>query len=334
MKHSKSPSIDAALTKLNIGGETEELPQRSSTNHQPTNQRPLSTATEEENQVKYEVDQELGTTTVPPQITFREVLWEFLKQISTFQGDLSTLLCPSIMLNGISLLEYSLHWAEYPEQLVEISKPIEPEERMVNVCKWFISQLYGSYASRSQASGFERKPYNPILGEQFHAEWPANNGNNSNDTGANNADTSNTNNNDDIVGKTILEAEQVSHHPPISAFYIANQKAGVYVSGTNGQKASMTAGTSVRVTQLGKVFVYLSEWKEEFMISLPELHIRGLVTGSPFIEITGEAVIVSTSNYGARLKFIPKPWFTGAYDEMEGFIASIGDQRQATGYLT
>ena len=40
----------------------------------------------------------------------------------------------------------------------------------------------------------EKKPYNPILGEQYFAQW----------TG------------DEETGDIVLEAEQVSHHPPVS----------------------------------------------------------------------------------------------------------------------
>lgn len=129
-----------------------------------------------------EFEAEHGTTPPPP-VSFKSVLLQFLKQLATSSSasDLYQLTCPAIMLNGISLLEYGIHWAEYPQVLAEIGKSSDPKgnetilvllERTVAVCKWFISCLYGSYASRSKTAGFERKPYNPILGEQFHAVWP------------------------------------------------------------------------------------------------------------------------------------------------------------------
>ncbi|ELK33234.1 Oxysterol-binding protein-related protein 8 [Myotis davidii] len=55
-----------------------------------------------------------------------------------------------------------------------------------------------------------KKPYNPILGETFRCLWihPRTN------------------------SKTFYIAEQVSHHPPISAFYVSNRKDGFCISGS------------------------------------------------------------------------------------------------------
>lgn len=41
-------------------------------------------------------------------------------------------------------------------------------ERMLAVTRWFMSTLWGSYASRCTNGLTEKKPYNPILGEQFN----------------------------------------------------------------------------------------------------------------------------------------------------------------------
>lgn len=38
---------------------------------------------------------------------------------------------------------------------------------MLAVTRWFMSTLWGSYASRCTNGLTEKKPYNPILGEQF-----------------------------------------------------------------------------------------------------------------------------------------------------------------------
>lgn len=39
---------------------------------------------------------------------------------------------------------------------------------MLAVTRWFMSTLWGSYASRCTNGLTEKKPYNPILGEQFN----------------------------------------------------------------------------------------------------------------------------------------------------------------------
>lgn len=109
----------------------------------------------------------------------------------------------------------------------------------------------------------------------------------------------------------------VSHHPPISAFYLRNED--VHVSGSSGQKTSFT-GTAIKAEQTGSIYLYLSARDEEYAISLPELHVRGLMTGAPFIELTGEVIIISTSGLASQIKFLTKPWFGGQYDLMEGRI--------------
>ncbi|KAF9423768.1 Oxysterol binding protein, partial [Podila epigama] len=114
----------------------------------------------------------------------------FISTLAQFSGDLSNLTCPSFLLSSVSLLDQ--YWGDHPKLFAAISKGATPEERLLNTTRWFISTLYGSYTSRSTTAGMEKKPYNPVLGEQYFAQW----------TG------------DEETGDTILKAEQVSHHPP------------------------------------------------------------------------------------------------------------------------
>lgn len=112
----------------------------------------------------------------------------------------------------------------------------------------------------------------------------------------------------------------MSHHPPVAAFYLRNKTAGVHLNGHCGQKTKFT-GTSIQVEQTGCLFVYIDKYNEEYAISLPELYLRGIVSGSPFVELTGETLIVSSSHkIAAKIRFIPKPWFSGEYNLVEGII--------------
>lgn len=43
---------------------------------------------------------------------------------------------------------------------------------MVNVLRFFITTLKGSYTARNDSMGSEKKPLNPILGEIFLGNWP------------------------------------------------------------------------------------------------------------------------------------------------------------------
>lgn len=240
-------------------------------------------------------DSDIGTS-MPPAPSFKSVMLQFLKTFATSGTDLFSISSPAIMCNGISVLEYCAHYCDHPEILAAIAKGESPLDRMLVVVQWYLSGLFGSYASRSTSSGFERKPFNPILGERFFAEWP-----------------------DEGYGTTEMIAEQVSHHPPTTAFYLRNKSAGVHVNAFSTQKTRFM-GTYIKAEQQGNVFVYLEKFNEEYMMTLPEIYVRGLLTGAPFIELCGDVAFVSSSGYGVKMRFIPKPWFSGEYDQVEAVI--------------
>lgn len=88
----------------------------------------------------------------------------------------SQLTCPAFLLNGLSLLDYSTHWGDYPTYFADIAAvkgndEAACDERLKRVVKWFMSTLYGSYHARCK-NGQEKKPFNPILGEQLFTSWP------------------------------------------------------------------------------------------------------------------------------------------------------------------
>ena len=56
------------------------------------------------------------------------------------------------------------------------------------------------------------------------------------------------------------------------------------------------------------------------MLTLPEIYVRGILTGAPFIELCGDVAMISSSGYGVKMRFIPKPWFSGEYDQVEAVI--------------
>lgn len=240
-------------------------------------------------------DSDIGTS-MPPAPSFKSVMLQFLKTFATSGTDLFSISSPAIMCNGISVLEYCAHYCDHPEILAAISKGETPLDRMLVVVQWYLSGLFGSYASRSTSSGFERKPFNPILGERFFAEWP-----------------------DEGYGTTEMIAEQVSHHPPTTAFYLRNKTAGVHVNTFSTQKTRFM-GTYIKAEQQGNVFVYLDKFDEEYMITLPDIYVRGLLTGAPFIELCGDVAFVSSSGFGVKMRFVPKPWFSGEYDQVEAVI--------------
>lgn len=88
---------------------------------------------------------------------------------------------------------------------------------MKEVVRWYLSGFY------KKPNGL-KKPYNPILGEAFRCYWehPPKNADESDELDLKLSDQ---------MTKTFYVAEQISHHPPVSAFHCVNRNQGYMVSG-------------------------------------------------------------------------------------------------------
>ena len=221
---------------------------------------------------------------------------EFLKFIGTLSsatGDLSKMTAPAFLLSGYSLLEYSQHWGDHPELLFEIFKASSKEERMLAVTRWFVSTLYGSFRSRCEAES-EKKPFNPILGETFKCFWE---------------DKS-----DQGWKKASCTVEQVSHHPPVSAFCVqlpavrVPGKPFVTVQGHCGQRTAMSKTGYLTVKQIGRVRLLVNNGTEEFQYTvfpLPELSVSGLLSMSVFVELLGKTAITCDDGSHSEIEYVP-----------------------------
>ncbi|KAJ7058044.1 hypothetical protein C8F01DRAFT_1149284 [Mycena amicta] len=202
----------------------------------------------------------------------------FLKSIAGVSGDLSSLTAPPFILSPVSLTEFPAYWCERPELFAAIADATTQEARAAAVLKWFISTLKGQYTSRNESMGSEKKPLNPALGELFYGNWPDKDGR----------------------GKTDLLVEQVSHHPPITAYVIENRSKGLKLVGHNAQKTSFSAG-SIIVKQIGHAVLTVklpSGSEEQYLLTLPRLRIDGLWYGSPYIELCEHSYIVGGGYVG------------------------------------
>jgi len=236
---------------------------------------------------------------VPPQA---KGSWSsFLKSIASFNGDLSSMTAPAFILSTTSLTEFSAYWAEMPHLLVAPASEPDPQKRSMLVLKWFLSTLKQQYASRNEKLGSEKKPLNPFLGELFLGRW------------------------EDDVGVTQLVSEQVSHHPPVTAYSIWNEKHGVRLQGYNAQKASFSR--TINVKQVGHAILHLDAYNEDYLITLPSLHIEGLITGSPYVELNKSTYIVSSSGYTSRIDYSGKGWVSGSKNSLSAVMFPHGKEK-------
>ena len=164
--------------------------------------------------------------------------------------------------------------------------------------KWLLNTLKQQYCSRSEKLGSEKKPLNPFLGEVFLGHW------------------------DDEFGQTHLVSEQVSHHPPVTAYCIYNDKHKIKLQGYNGQKASFSR--TIHVKQIGHALLTLtppsSSTPETYLITLPALHIENLIYGAPFVELEKVTHIASSTGYVAKIDYSGRGWFSG---KKNTFTASL-----------
>ncbi|CAO3650740.1 unnamed protein product [Cunninghamella blakesleeana] len=223
----------------------------------------------------------------------------FLKTLASFTGDLSSLTCPSFLLAPISLLEYSSFWADQPTLFAAIGKSDDAEERFYAAIKWFISSLNGSFSSRVPKGEWEKKPFNPILGEQFSCRWE---------------------------DGTHMIAEQVKHHPPVSGFHIRNDKAGVSVTGHDGQKTRFS-GTQMLVDQIGFCTLKLDAHNETYLFTLPSLSVNGIWYAAPYVELYGTSYVQSSSGFNASIEYTTKGWISG---ELHHFKATVTGDKLAS----
>lgn len=216
----------------------------------------------------------------------------FLKSLAGFTGDLSAMTAPPFILSPTSLTEFPAYWCERPELFAAIADGKTEQARALAVLKWFISTLKGQYTSRNESMGSEKKPLNPVLGELFYGYWPANAARG---------------------GKTTLVVEQVSHHPPITAYRIENFEKGVTLTGHSAQKTSFSGG-SIIVKQVGHAVLTVSLPSgeiEEYLITLPRLRIDGLWYGSPYIELAETSYIQSSTGWLSTIEYKGKGYFSG-----------------------
>lgn len=127
-------------------------------------------------------------------------------------------------------------------------------------------------------------------------------------------------------GRTNLVVEQVSHHPPITAYFIENASKGLRLTGHSAQKTSFSGG-SIIVKQIGHAILNVDlpgGAKEEFLITLPRLRIDGLWYGSPYIELAETSYIQSSTGWLSTIEYKGKGYFGGKSHQFKAVLTPPG----------
>uniref|UniRef100_A0A673WAM6 Oxysterol-binding protein n=1 Tax=Salmo trutta TaxID=8032 RepID=A0A673WAM6_SALTR len=210
------------------------------------------------------------------------LIWTLLKQLRPGM-DLSKVVLPTFILEPRSFLDKLSDYYYHANLLSEAAREESPYGRIKQVVRWYLSGFY------KKPKGL-KKPYNPILGETFRCCWL----------------------HPQTDSCTFYIAEQISHHPPISAFYVCNKKDGFYISGSILAKSKFY-GNSLSAILDGRARLMLLGRDEEYVITMPYAHCKGILYGTMTLELGGKITIeCEKTKYVAELEFKLKPFLGGS----------------------
>ena len=215
--------------------------------------------------------------------------------LATVSGDVSHITAPPFILAPSSICEFPAYWAERPSLFSAPSRETSAEKRMLLVLKLYLASLQRQYyVGRTVKEGL-KKPLNPFLGELFLCEFS------DSDLTAEKPSSS--------TARVI--SEQVSHHPPTTAAYISDDEHGVHAQAYSTQSTTLS-GTSVMIRQSGHAVVTVDKYNETYILPMPDVQARSVLTGSPWPELNDTYKLLSSSGYTAEIKFTGKKMWGGS----------------------
>lgn len=110
-------------------------------------------------------------------------------------------------------------------------------------------------------------------------------------------------------------SEQVSHHPPISAF--VQEGPGYVITGSLFTKSKLGFGGGtglMTVANLTPNDYFFEQHDETITVTKPEIVIQNLVLGTLYIDFEGKIVATNQrTNERATVEFYPRGWTTSSY---------------------
>jgi len=171
-------------------------------------------------------------------------------------------------------------------------------DRLVAVTRWYLSGFY------IRPKGV-KKPYNPILGEIFRCQW------------------------DHGTSKSFYVSEQVSHHPPVSAFYASNRSVGLAINGYVNFRSKFMGNSTAAIMDGEAVLYFLRIPGESYTITFPTAYARGILWGTLLMEIGGTVSITcEKTGLQTEIEFKTKPYFGGGYNYVSGKIREMTGKKK------
>uniref|UniRef100_A0A8C9VME6 Oxysterol-binding protein n=1 Tax=Scleropages formosus TaxID=113540 RepID=A0A8C9VME6_SCLFO len=186
-------------------------------------------------------------------------LWNILR--NNIGKDLSKVAMPVALNEPLNTLQRLCEELEYSELLDQAAATLDPFERMVYIATFAVSGYASSYC---RAGG---KPFNPVLGETYECDRP--------DKGFR------------------FIAEQVSHHPPISACHAESKN---FIFWQDMRWKNKFWGKSMEIVPVGITHVVLPGFGDHYEWNKVTSCIHNILSGQRWIEHYGEISIKNRSS--------------------------------------
>jgi hypothetical protein len=202
-------------------------------------------------------------------INLMAVFRSFISQLRPGQ-ELTRISLPAVLCHPFSMLEYvAQRELSIFHVLFKVHKEENALKRMLLILRWYLAII--------RKETIEKKPYNPVKGET-HYSWVKH---------EDNATT------EDFDGNDYSEfiSEQVSHHPPITAFTVRNRMRDIEIWSNCSFSVSF-GGNSATVGTSGAGEVRLATGEVYRMSKVvPDMVINNVVWGTKYIMWNGSLTI-------------------------------------------
>ncbi|XP_054904314.1 oxysterol-binding protein-related protein 1 isoform X2 [Poeciliopsis prolifica] len=212
-------------------------------------------------------------------------IWSILR--NCIGMELSKITMPVIFNEPLSFLQRLTEYMEHTYLIHQANASSESIERMKCVAAFAVSAV----ASQWERTG---KPFNPLLGETYELVR------------------------DDLGFRLI--SEQVSHHPPVSAFHAEGLKQDFVFHGSIYPKLKFW-GKSVEAEPKGIITLELPKHNEAYTWTNPTCCVHNIIVGQLWIEQYGNMEVINhRTGEKCCLNFKPCGLFGKELHKVEGYI--------------
>ncbi|XP_051232168.1 oxysterol-binding protein-related protein 1 isoform X1 [Dicentrarchus labrax] len=224
-------------------------------------------------------------------------IWSILR--NCIGMELSKITMPVIFNEPLSFLQRLTEYMEHTYLIHQAITSSDSIERMKCVAAFAVSAV----ASQWERTG---KPFNPLLGETFELVR------------------------DDLGFRLI--SEQVSHHPPVSAFHAEGLKQDFVFHGSIYPKLKFW-GKSVEAEPKGIITLELPKYNEAYTWTNPTCCVHNIIVGQLWIEQYGNVEVINhRTGEKCCLNFKPCGLFGKELHKVEGYILDKSKKKMCALY--